>query len=76
MNGSSGRSWYWPRVWRTSGKLMPAYSTSIKTCAGPGVGVGTSRTTTPSGPIKSVTTAARMATLLAFLDCWGAEGTW
>src|SRR4051812_21458381 len=60
VNGSSGLRWYSPRVCRTSGKVTPAYSTSTSTWCGPGTGSGRSRTSTPSGPVNAVITAARM----------------
>ena len=43
---------------------MPRLCTSISTSAAPGTGSGTSRTSTPSGPVVLTTWAARMAAIV------------
>ncbi len=68
VNGTSGRSWYSPRVCSTSGNETPAYSTSTSTWWSFGVGSGTSRTSTAPGPERAVIIAARMTTTCQL--CW------
>ena len=63
MNGNGGFSWYSPRVISMSAKLTPAACTSIsaeRPSSPSAVGAGTSWRTTPSGPVNSDRTSARM----------------
>ena len=60
MNGSSGLSWYSPRLCSTSGNETPATSTSMITTSPSGAsgwvasGSGTSTTCSPWGPVSSL----------------------
>ena len=60
MKGSSGLSWYSPRLCRTSGNDTPAASTSIITTSPSGAsgwvasGSGTSTSCSPDGPVSSL----------------------
>src|SRR4051794_34279513 len=61
VNGSAGRSWYWPLASRTSGKFSAVDQTSTSTCPGAGSGTRTStRWSTSTGSPSSSTCHACM----------------
>src|SRR5258707_331016 len=64
--GSSGLNWYLFWMSRTSGKFTPLAFTEIRTCPLPGLGEGTSSTTSASGGPHSLHSTALMRDLFEF----------